>query len=350
MADLVDLDLLRMVVPTSLGGHGLGVSSLARSTRILGQGCAASAWTVSFLILHSWMLGKFPAAARPELFPPGHPWASAAAPLAPTGTLTATEGGFLVDGRWEWATGVHHADWVMVHAVQAEPELVTRFVVVRRSEVTIDDVWHTSGMCATGSDAVRLEQVFVPSHRAMLAAQLMFGGDVLDGDGMSMLPMPPVLALVAAAPALGAAERAVALYRERIAARVLAYSLGDRAVEQPAAQMRLGTVVSELAGARSRWDVAIDELEGCAGTGNVPLERRMALRLTAAATVRAARSIVGTIAEGAGASVYFNSSPFQRIQRDLEVLKGHVIFDWDRTTELAGRVALDLPVKPTDMV
>ena len=76
----------------------------------------------------------------------------------------------------------------------------------------------------------------------------------------------------------------------------------------------------------------------------------MALRLTAAATVRAARSIVGTIAEGAGASVYFNSSPFQRIQRDLEVLKGHVIFDWDRTTELAGRVALDLPVKPTDMV
>jgi 3-hydroxy-9,10-secoandrosta-1,3,5(10)-triene-9,17-dione monooxygenase len=350
MADLVDLDLLRMVVPTSLGGHGLGVSSLAHSTRILGQGCVASAWTVSFLILHNWLLGKFPAAARAELFPPERPWALAPAPLAPTGTLTATEGGFLVNGRWEWATGVHHADWVMVHAVQSEPEVVARFVLVPRSDAIIDDVWHTSGMCATGSDTVRLEQVFVPSYRTVPAAQMIFGGDVLEGDGMSMLPVPQVLALVAAAPALGAAERAVALYRDRIAARVLAYSLGDRAVDQPAAQMRLGTVISDLADARSRWDGAIDELEGYAGTGAMTLERRMALRLTAAATVRTARRVVGTIAEGAGASVYFSSSPFQRIQRDLEVLKGHVIFDWDRTTELAGRVALDLPLKPTDMV
>lgn len=80
------------------------------------------------------------------------------------------------------------------------------------------------------------------------------------------------------------------------------------------------------------------------------VERRMALRLAAAATVRSARSIVGTIAEGAGASVYFAQSPFQRFQRDLEVLKGHVIFDWDRTAQLAGRVALGLPLQPTDMV
>jgi len=350
ISDLVDMDLLGMVVPTSLGGHGLGLPALAQTTRILGQGCVASAWTSSFLIMHSWLLGKFPEEARDEFFTSARPWALAPAPLAPTGTMRPVEDGFVVSGRWEWATGVHHAEWVMVHAVQTEPELATRFVVVPVSETTVEDVWHTSGMCATGSDAVVLDDVVVPAHRVLAAEEMMFGGDRIEGDGMSLLPAPQVLALVAAAPALGAAERAVELYRERVAERTLAYSLGEKAVDQPAAQMRLGSVMSELATTRTQWDAAIDELASFAGRGEVPLDRRTALRLAAAATVRGARSIVNTIAEGAGASVYFNSSPFQRIQRDLEVLKGHVIFDWDRTTELAGRVALDLPLKPTDMV
>lgn len=349
LREVEDLDLWRLVVPTSLGGHGCGLATLAHSTRILAAGCMASAWTISFLQLHNWLLTKFPERARAELFTPQRPWAFAPAPLAPTGTLTAVDGGFVLSGQWEWATGVHHADWVMVHAVQAEPEFTTRFALVPAADVVIDDVWHTSGMCATGSDNVRIEEVFVPDHRTVMRSEMMSGGSPND-DGIGTLPVAPVLALVASAPALGGAEAAVDLYRERIAERVLAYSLGDKAIDQPAARMRLGSVVSDLAAARARWDAAVAELDGYSGTDEISVERRMAFRLTAAATVRAARSIVATIAEGAGASVYFSSSPFQRIQRDLEVLKGHVIFDWDRTTELAGRVALGLPLAPTDMV
>ena len=40
----------------------------------------------------------------------------------------------------------------------------------------------------------------------------------------------------------------------------------------------------------------------------------------------------------------------QRLQRDVETLKGHVMFDWDRTAELAGRYALGFGLRPTDMV
>lgn len=350
MADLEELDLLRMVVPASLGGHGLGFSTLAHSTRLLGHGCTASAWTISFLVMHNFMLAKFPDEARRELFPVERPWALVPAPLAPTGSAVAVNGGFRVTGRWEWATGVHHSDWIMVHALQMEPEFVSRFVLVPTTEAEIDDVWYTSGMCATGSDTVRLDDVFVPEHRAVRGIDLMLGGEVLDGDGMARLPVPQVLALVASAPALGAAEAAVELYRTRIAERVLAYSLGEKAIDQSAAHMRLGQVTSDLAAIRARWDAAVAELDSYAGVGDVPLERRMALRLTASATVRGARAIIGTIAEGGGASIYMSAAAFQRFQRDVEVLKGHVIFDWDRTIELAGRVALGLPLKPTDMV
>lgn len=345
----VEADLFRAVVPTSLGGQGLGLEALAQGTRVLAQACPASAWTLSFLMMHAWLLAKLPAEGRAEIFAGGR-LALAPAPLAPTGTVTVEEGGYRLTGRWEWATGVAHADWVLVHAIQTEPEFTTLFLVVPKDEVVVDDVWFTSGMRATGSNTVRIEDRFVPTRRAVPARSLLYDAEPVEGDGMARHPVPSVLALVAAAPALGAAEAAVELFKARLADRVLAYSLGDRQREQPAAQVRLATAMSDLAAARVRWDKAIGDLVDASAVGEPGEELRVAIRLTAAATVRASRSVINTVCEGAGASVYFSTSPLQRLQRDVEVLKGHVIFDWDRTAELAGRFALGFALRPTDMV
>ncbi len=48
--------------------------------------------------------------------------------------------------------------------------------------------------------------------------------------------------------------------------------------------------------------------------------------------------------------MYFTDSPLQRIQRDLETLKGHVVYDWDRVAQLAGRLELGSEPLPTDML
>ena len=348
--DVTDNDLWRLVVPTSLGGHGLGIEPLANAARILAHGCPASAWAISFLVMHSWLLAKFPAAARDELFLPERPYALTPAPLAPTGTLDAVDGGFVVTGRWEWATGLPNADWVMVHAVQLAPQPANWFLIAPIDEVAIDDVWFASGMRATGSNTVRLHEQFVPAHRAVPAATLMAAGVGVDGDGLAGIPVPPVLALVAAAAALGAAEAAVEDFRRRIAGRVLAYTAGERQQDQPVTQARLGAAISELAATRARWDAAIERLAAVTSSSGLGLDERMAMRLTAAATVRSSREIIAIVADGSGAGAYLAGSPLQRLQRDVEVLKGHVLFDWDRTTELAGRFALELPLRPTDMI
>jgi alkylation response protein AidB-like acyl-CoA dehydrogenase len=342
-------DLFRVVVPTELGGHGLGLDTFAQGTRILAQGCPASAWTLSFLMIHGWLLTKFGAEARALVFE-GSPCPFTPAPIAPTGIAVVADGGYRITGTWEWATGVAHAEWVMVHAVQAEPVFDTHFVLLRPDEVEIDDVWFTSGMRATGSNTVRIDDRFVPDAMTIPARTLLYGGEQLEGDGLAGHPVPAVLGLVAAAPALGAAEAVVERFRDRVSSRVLAYSLGDRAREQPAAQIRLATAMSDLESARVRWDAAIASLADAAASGSVDEDLRVATRLTAAATVRAARSVISTVCEGAGASVYRSTDPMQRLQRDVEVLKGHVFFDWDRTAELAGRHALGLPLRPTDMV
>lgn len=342
-------DLFAAVVPSSLGGHGLGLATICQGTRILAHGCPATAWTTSFLMLHAWLLSKFPRAACDELFAGGRA-PLAPAPLAPSGQIAPVDGGFVVSGRWEWATGVAHGDWVLVHALQLEPAPTSRFAVLPRADVRVEDVWFTAGMRATGSNVVHVDDRFVPAHRTIPARTLLDSVESPAGDGLANVPVASVLSLVASAPALGAAEAAVALHRDRLAQRVLSYSLGDRAAEQPAAQVRLATAASDLAAARCRWDAAIAAMADAAAGGRPSDALRVDTRLAAAATVRAARHVIASVCEGSGASVYYADHPLQRLQRDVETLKGHVVFDWDRTAELAGRFALGFGLRPTDMV
>lgn len=340
--------LLGVVTPKSLGGHGHSLQTLCAGTSELAQGCPATAWTASFLMIHAWMLSRFPEQFRAELFADGT-MPKASAPLTPSGTITPVDGGYTVSGRWEWATAINESDWVTVHGFDTGVEFGTRFAVLPRSEVTVEDVWHTSGMRATGSNVVVVQDSFVPTHRTIDGQGLMGAGGGTPDDRFKFLPVPLVLALTASAPAVGAAERGAELYRERLSTRILAYSLGDRAADQPLAQARLGQVMSDLAMLKAGWFDAISRIEA-ASKSQLPTDLlRVQTRLAAAAAVRSSRLLLGTIGEGAGASVYNSKHDFQRLQRDVETLKGHVVFDWDRTTELAGRVALGHSLQPTDM-
>ena len=337
--------ILRAVIPKSLGGLGLSFGAVVEGTRELARGCPATAWTTSFLITHAWMLTRFPAASHGDLFG-GSKVPTAAAPLTPRGVLAGTDGGFVVSGRWEWSTGVNNADWVIVHGFDQTVEFGTRFAVLPVSDVKIEDTWHTSGMRATGSNTVVVDDVFVPAERTCEGRALREATESVADDRHSLLPLVSILSLIASAPAVGAAEAALELYRERLAERVLAYSLGDKAADQPVAQARLAAVTSDLTTMLAGWRAATNDLLASSGPDDL---LRVRTRLAAAAAVRASRLIVGTIGEGAGASVYATSHPLQRLQRDVETLKGHVIFDWDRTTELAGRVMLGHPLGPIDM-
>lgn len=338
-----------LVVPTALGGHGADLGTLLEMTRRLARGCPPSAWTISFLVMHSWLVAKLPDAASAGVLRPERPFALCPAPLAPTGTLRPVEGGYVVNGAWEWATGVSHAEWVLVHGLLDGPDFAMRFALVRREAVDVDDVWHTSGMAATGSQTVRVDEVFVPEGLTLDSGLFLRGQVPIEGDGLAGMPTIGVLALMAATPALGAAERAVEIYRTQLAERTLAYTVGDRARDQPAAQIRLATAIADVDAIAARWERTTTDLQEAADAGYVDERLRVRVRLVGAATVRDSRRVINDICEGAGARPYFSDQPLQRIQRDIEVLKGHTIFDWDRAAALAGRIELGDPLGPTDM-
>ncbi len=355
ITEALEADVFKMLVPQSLGGHGLDLRTVAQVTRILAHGCMSSAWTISFLTLHNWFIARGPRGLQEAVFAE-RPFALIPCPLAPTGHADPIEGGYVLNGRWQWATGVQHGDWVMVNSLIEREGAVPegRFCLVPIDEVEIVDTWHTSGMRGTGSNDVVVTDVFVPEVHTVAMADLRGDnppGALLTDDPFVGFPFTPVLTLVAAAPALGGAEAAVDHYRDYIKGRVLPYSPGDRQVEQPASQIRLAEALATVRAARLMWEDAIDRVTTSSQSGEIlgPVDRGR-LRLASAYVVRQALHAVDIIVEGAGASVHFMDSPIGRIHRDLVTLKGHVVYDWDRAAQLAGKIEAGIEPALTDML
>jgi alkylation response protein AidB-like acyl-CoA dehydrogenase len=342
--------IFSMVTPGEHGGGGGSVHDLGDLARRLAHGCTSTAWTLTFLAMHNWLLARFPLPLHGELWA-DRPYALAPAPLAPGGTAQVVDGGVRLSGRWEWATGVMHADWVIVHAMVDPAELDMRFAALPIDDVVVHDVWHTAGMRATGSNTVELVDAFVPEHRLVSSFDFMAAGGVLDGYPLAAYPVIPVLALVAAAPALGAAERSVELATERMRDRVLAYTLGERQADAGPARARLAAALGQIRMARDRWEAALGSLDEAvaAGVADDPI-RRADWRLAATSVVDLSRRAIDDLAVGAGASVYFEDHPLQRYQRDVNTLKGHAIFDWDRTMDTVGKVQLGIDPGPGAML
>ena len=350
IAEAADIGILDLVTPPSHGGRGGGVRDLGELARRLAHGCTSTAWTLAFLSMHNWLLARFAPAFHDELWGE-RSYALAPAPLAPGGSAEPADGGLRVSGRWEWATGVMHADWVIVHAAADLATFDLRFVAVPVDAVEVVDVWHTAGMRATGSNTVVLDDVFVPDHRMVPSIEFMAGGPATDDYPLGGYPVIPVLALVAAAPALGAAERCVELATDHLRDRVLAYSIDERQVHRAASRVRLAAAMAQVRAARTVWDRAIDDLDAAVAAGDVDdLARRAGWRLAATSVVDLARRSIDDLAVGAGASVYFEDHPLQRYQRDVNTLKGHAIFDWDRTMDLVAKVELGLDLGPGAML
>jgi hypothetical protein len=150
-------------------------------------------------------------------------------------------------------------------------------------------------------------------------------------------------------PALGSAEPATEIYAERLSQLVLAYERvaegqTHRGAPPSEAQVRLRALRGLLAD-------TVGELEAIVAAGDpVPRPVRAQARLAAALIVHESRVVIGDLLEASGASAHFLDNPLQRIRRDVDVICGHVVFDYDTSREPAAALTLGMKVSRTAMV
>ena len=92
-----------------------------------------------------------------------------------TGTAVASDGGYLLSGRWDIVSAVDSANWVVLFGMIVEgggPRFVApgvpdiRAFVLPTSSVTVIDSWQVNAMRGTGSNTVVVDAAWVPEELA----------------------------------------------------------------------------------------------------------------------------------------------------------------------------------------
>lgn len=338
----------RWFVPKRYGGYEFSLAGFVEVGMRLGEGCASTAWVTTFCMEHNWLLALYDQPAQDDIFG-SHPYIVAPGTLSPGGRATLADGGYRITGRWQWGTGVMHADWVMVAALVPVPDREAPgffMFVVPREQAEVIDTWQIEGMVGTGSNDVVLTDVFVPAHRAVDLATVRDGtgpGSRLHDSPLYRMPMLPVLGLTATAPLVGAARRAVALFEERMCGRTV-YGTAGKQSERALAQSRLAHAKVEMDSIITQLRHVTRTVEdwGVRGEACPELERAR-LRVDIGHIVRRSRNVVRDAVEACGASAHFLDNPLQRTLRDLNTASCHTVFDLDTSTENYGRLLVGLP-------
>ena len=195
---------------------------------------------------HTFIAGRMPRQGQDEIFG-GHPGMLIPGVPSLRGTCQRARDGYILNGRWPYASGADHGDWVLVgckgirnDAGESCPSLI---VVMPKKDSVIDDTWFTLGMRGTGSKDIVLENAFIPERYAvpMLEAQL---GTVPGVD----IPLyraadPPALATMLLGTIVGMAERGLQLFIDGTRSRRDVYT-GAMKVDNPGVQRRVAEAAS----------------------------------------------------------------------------------------------------------
>lgn len=328
--DLVDrlrsIGIFRMFVPRSHGGLELDFQTGLEVIKALARLDGSIGW----ISIVGGVGALFAAAARPELYQKIYqngPDVAICGSSQPAGTAERVSGGYRVKGRWPFASGCMHADWIGAFCIVTEngkplpgpngkPSL--RIVVLPARDWEIEDTWHAAGLKGTGSHHIALREMLVPEAH------------VFDLDAPPRLPGPLYHALLPWAPLLhGAFSLGLA---EGTVDDLLALAHTGRQQLYAATPMReseifqfgLGRITADLSAARAYHEVQLASHWRHALAGTLKNED---LHIEGArSAVWLATTCVG-IGDAcfalAGSSAVYDTSPLQRRLRDLHVAAQH---------------------------
>ncbi len=348
MSRLKEAGLFSIYTPREFGGLELPLPDALRVVEEVSRHDGSTGWTVALGIANNYFTSVLAAPSAARVLDSGATLIAGAPALGVR--ARRVDGGYRLSGRWPYNSGAPNADWIGSPAPvfqgeapvldeQGQPELV--FFFIRPSEAQIIDTWHVTGLRATGTQDLYVEDVFVPDE--------MTGGIALPAGPrpardclLARIPLFPLLHLAQSPPVcLGLARRAIEEFRALALAKPV--SLGpSRLCETVQAQAGLARAEALVRSARCYWYEEVEALWDAVSGGREPsLEALSSVRiasLTAAENSVAAADLLYRLA---GTSAVFQSSPLERCWRDVHTAAQHLGVQ-DGRWETAGRVLFGL--------
>lgn len=340
--------LFRFHQPKVFGGMELPFVAVVDIPAELARGCPSTAWNVGNLACHHWILGYYEPETQHEVWD-ANPDALIASSIAlAAGRGRKTDGGFIVNGRWPFSSGVDNSDWnmlaVTVYGDDGKTPIDWRLCLVPKSDYEIIDTWYAMGMAATGSKDVAVTELFVPECRALALQRCRGGfehpGAALNTGALFGIPVVAASSHPLAPAALGAAEGAYEMFVGAMAKRAGTYT-GAKVADFQAVQIKVARARCLIDSARYVLRQSAIAFQAAAERHEpLDLQMRLQFRAHSAFAVCQSREAVETLWSCYGAQGLYTRDPLQRHLRDVLAISQHFSFNFDIAGAAYGQVAL----------
>jgi 3-hydroxy-9,10-secoandrosta-1,3,5(10)-triene-9,17-dione monooxygenase len=344
--DLHASGLFRMLQPARIGGAELDYGCLVDMGAIIARGCASTAWTMTNLASHHWMVAMFPEETQDRVWGEDPDALIASAFIFPAGKARPAPGGYRLSGRWAFSSGVDPSAWNLVGGVVEAADggaPHSRVFLLHRSQYEIIDTWHATGLKGTGSNDILVNDIFVPEAMTVAADHLKGGatpGSAKNPSALYRLPVFALFPLILSGIALGLAEVGYKTYAGSIRERASKFT-GARLAELQSTQIKIGNIETRIDLARrAMLGICTDAMED-ARQGRIPdLETRMRYRRDVCFATNLCIEAVDLVNGGFGAESLYTNRPMQRYFRDAHAVGSHIAFNMDAASSAHGRVAI----------
>ena len=332
-ADVLDAlherELFRLSLPAHVGGYELPVPVLAEVTEIVAGADASTAWCLGQAFGCAMSAAFLDEDAAREVF--GAADAVLAWGAGPQGTAVATDGGYLVNGTWKFASGAKHATWLgghcKVHEADGSPRLgvdsvqALRTAVFPRDRAAIADDWYVVGLRGTRSEGYAVEDLFVESR---LTLDRETPAECRLDSTLYVFPTTNVYASVFSGVALGIAR---AMLDDLLALARTKSQRGARTSmrESPVIHTRLAELEATLGAARAYQRGTIREVWAeVDASRELTMAQRARIRLATTHAIREATRVSEQVYRLAGSTAIFEDHAFERRFRDAYAVSQQV--------------------------
>jgi 3-hydroxy-9,10-secoandrosta-1,3,5(10)-triene-9,17-dione monooxygenase len=346
--ELDEVGFFTLLQPEQWGGLQCDPTLFYEAVRRLASACGSTGWVSSIIGVHNWHLALFDQEAQAEVWG-DDPKTRVSSSYAPMGAGVVTDGGYLVNGSWNWSSGCDHATWAFLGGPVIKDGRPVDFgsFLIPRSEYHIDDVWHVVGLKGTGSNTVVVKDVFVPRHRFLSYKNMndgTAGGYQTNTAPVYKMPWGTVHPTTISAPIVGMAYGAYDAHVEHQGKRVRAAFAGEKAKDDPFAKVRIAEAASDIDAAwRQLIGNVADEYALLTAGKEIPFDLRARARRDQVRATGRAISSIDRLFEASGATALANDAPVQRFWRDAHAGRVHAANDPERAYVIFGNNEFGLP-------
>ena len=330
VAALESVELFTMASPREVGGADVHPATQVEVFETLAAVDASSGWVAMIQAETAGMVGSHlrDGAALDAVFGDGFPRVAGTA--NPEGRATQEAGGYRLDGRWSFASGIRHCGWVLANALVVDeagrpirsegggPPI--RGAVMPQPALEIEDSWRVVGLEGTGSCHYEAHGVAVDADFTVP-----FGGRGAERGGAWFdLPTITFLSPGHTGIALGCAKHALELLGGSIGERVR-FGARSSIAGRGAFQRDYSQAYCRYESARAYAMSVLDEAMGVREAGvEISADHDARIRAMVTWVTVQCLDVARFAFHAGGGAAGFSESPLQQVLRDLSMASQHV--------------------------